>query len=108
MSGAAGVGSAAEEAAKLFAAVEDWTRRKAGHLLDEEHVATGTPECQFCPVCQGIGALRHVRPEAIEHLLDATASFVAALKSALVPPPPTEEPPGYRPSTVQRIDIGEL
>ncbi len=101
------VGSAAEEAAKLFAAMEDWTRRKAGHLLDEEHVATGSAECQVCPVCQGIGALRHVRPEAVEHLLDATASFVAALKAALAQPPEAEPEPARRPSSVQHIDIGE-
>lgn len=100
------LGSAAEEAAKLFAALEDWTRRKAGHLLDPETVATGTPECQVCPLCQGIGALRHVRPEAVEHLLDATASFVAALKSAIVTPaPPAEQ--ASRPSGVQHIDISE-
>jgi len=81
------VGSAAEEAVKLFAAVEDWARKRAGHVLDEEHVATGSAECQMCPVCQGIGALRHVRPEAVEHLLDAAASFVAALKTAVTTPP---------------------
>lgn len=97
------VGSAAEEAAKLFAAMEDWARQKAGHLLDEEHVATGAPECQFCPVCQGIGVLRHVRPEAVEHFLDAAASFVAALKTAVATPEasPRTAPP------VQHIDIGE-
>lgn len=96
------VGSAAEEAAKLFAAMEDWARQKAGHLMDEEHVATGAPECQFCPVCQGIGLLRHVRPEAVEHFLDAAASFVAALKTAVATPDesPRQSPP------VQHIDIG--
>ena len=101
------VGSAAEEAAKLFAAMEDWTRRKAGHLLDDDHVATGSAECQVCPVCQGIGALRHVRPETVEHLLDATASFVAALKAALVHPPHPDGEAARRPSPVQHIDIGE-
>ena len=100
------VGSAAEEAAKLFAAMEDWARQKAGHLLDEEHVATGSPECQFCPVCQGIGALRHVRPEAVEHLLDAAASFVAALKVAVTTPPPSDGTPRRTPP-VQHIDVGE-
>ena len=99
------VGSAAEEAAKLFSAMEDWARTRAGHLFDEEHLATGSPECQYCPVCQGIGLLRHVRPEAVEHLLDATASFVAALRTAVATP---ESEPGRRPaSTVQHIDIGE-
>ncbi|MCU1671956.1 MAG: hypothetical protein JWN77_69 [Frankiales bacterium] len=98
------VGSAAEEAAKLFAAMEDWARQKTGHLLDEEHVATGSPECSMCPVCQGIGALRHVRPEAVEHFLDAAASFVAALKTAVTAPPAEPSPPRER---VQHIDIGE-
>ena len=99
------VGSAAEEAAKLFAAMEDWARQKAGHLIDEEHVATGSPECQMCPVCQGIGVLRHVRPEAVEHFLDAAASFVAALKTA-VTTPPTDGPP-KKSNPVQHIDVGE-
>ena len=39
------VGSAAEEAARLFAAVEDWVRERSGSLLDAEHLATGSPEC---------------------------------------------------------------
>ena len=98
------VGSAAEEAVKLFAAVEDWARKKSGHLLDDTHVATGSAECQMCPVCQGIGVLRHVRPEAVEHLLDAAASFVAALRTAVVTPPE----PGSQPTTrVQHISVGE-
>lgn len=99
------MGSAAEEAAKLFTALEDWARQKAGHLLDEEHVATGSPECQVCPVCQGIGVLRHVRPEAVEHLLDAVASFVAALKTAVATP--TSEGAARRTPPVQHIDVGE-
>jgi hypothetical protein len=98
------VGSAAEEAAKLFTAMEDWARQRSGHLFDEEHLATGSPECQYCPVCQGIGLLRHVRPEAVEHLLDATASFVAALRTAVTTPP--TEPPRRTPP-VQHIDVGE-
>ena len=100
------VGSAAEEAAKLFAAMEDWARQKAGHLVDEEHVATGSPECQMCPVCQGIGVLRHVRPEAVEHFLDAAASFVAALKTAVTTPPAPDDAP-RRPAPVQHIDVNE-
>ena len=99
------VGSAAEEAVRLFAALEEWARRKAGHVMDEEHLATGSAECQMCPVCQGIGALRHVRPEAVEHLLDAAASFVAALKSTVSPPAAdTPHQPGPR---VQHIAVRE-
>jgi hypothetical protein len=99
------VGSAAEEAVKLFAAMEDWARKKAGHVLDEEHVATGSAECQMCPVCQGIGVLRHVRPEAVEHMLDAAASFVAALKSAVTTP--AAEDTARRATRVQHISVGE-
>ena len=99
------VGSAAEEAVKLFAAVEDWARRKAGHVLDEEHVATGSAECQLCPVCQGIGVLRHVRPEAVEHMLDAAASFVAAVKTAVATPP--DESAARTAARVQHIPVAE-
>jgi hypothetical protein len=100
------VGSAAEEAVKLFAAVEDWARRKAGHVLDEQHIATGSAECQVCPVCQGIGVLRHVRPEAIEHMLDAAASFVAALKTAVATPTTAEDATRHTPR-VQHISVSE-
>jgi len=100
------LGSAAEEAGKLFAAVEDWARRKAGAVLDEEHVATGSATCQMCPVCQGIGVLRHVRPEAVEHLLDAAASFVAALKTSVSTPPPADAP-SRTASQVQHISVSE-
>jgi len=93
------VGSAAEEAAKLFAAVQDWARTR----FDHEHLATGAAECQVCPVCQGIAALRQVKPETVEHLLDAAASVVAALKSAL-PHTPADEPRSQR---VQHIDLSD-
>jgi hypothetical protein len=91
------VGSAAEEAARLFAAVQDWARAR----FDHEHLATGSAECQVCPVCQGIAALRQVRPETVEHLLDAAASFVAALKSTM----PAPSPDGPRGNGVEHIDV---
>lgn len=97
------VGSAAEEAARLFAAAEDWIRTRAGSHLDG--LATGAPECTVCPVCQGISALRHVRPETVEHLLDAAASFVAALRSTVSGHAGAPES-GRRPD-VQHIDIRE-
>lgn len=93
------VGSAADEAARLFAALQDWARTR----FDHEHLATGSAECQVCPVCQGVAALRQVRPETVEHLLDAAASLVAALKST-VPQPTPDRPRSQR---VQRIDISE-
>lgn len=95
-------GSAAEEAVRLLAAAEHWARTRAAGLLDDEHLATGSPECTACPLCQAVGALRHVRPEAVGHLLDAAGSLVAALKAAVPTPPPS--PPSAR---VQQIDLDE-
>ena len=97
------LGSAAEEAARLFAALEDWARTRVGPLVDDEHLATGSPTCLVCPVCQAVAALRAVRPETVEHLLDAAASFVAAMRSA-VAPPGDEGPAPPRPG-VQRIQV---
>ena len=99
------VGSAAEEAARLFAAAEDWIRTRSGGHLDG--IATGAPECTVCPLCQGISAVRGVRPETVEHLLDATASFVAALRSAVSGHVAPEGPPEHRRPDVQHIDVRE-
>ena len=102
-SGPPPVGSAAEEAARLFAAAEEWVRTRAGGHLDG--LATGAPECTACPVCQGISAVRQVRPETVEHLLDAAASFVAALRTT-VSGPASSEAAARRPD-VQHIDVRE-
>jgi hypothetical protein len=96
-----GVGSAAEEAARLLAAVQDWAKAR----FDHEHLATGSAECQVCPVCQGVAALRQVKPETVEHLLDAAASLVAALRTTVTGTPPPDR--GGAPHTVQRIDVRE-
>jgi hypothetical protein len=102
------LGSAAQEATRLFAAVEDWARTRG------EAYAAGLPEhagptCAVCPVCSGIALLRDVRPETVEHLLDAVASVVAAVRSAVVPPPsPTDgSRSGPRPGGVEHIDVRE-
>jgi hypothetical protein len=41
----------------------------------------------------------------VEHMLDAAASFVAALKTAVSTPTPDE--PARRAATVQHISVGE-
>jgi len=96
------IGSAAEEAARLFQAAEEWVRTRTGGHLDG--LATGAPECTVCPLCQGIAAVRGVRPETVEHLLDAAASFVAALRTTVTT---TAEPDPARRTDVQHIDIRE-
>jgi hypothetical protein len=101
MSDAEPLGSAAEEAARLFAAAQEWARAR----FDHEHLATGSAECQVCPVCQAIAVLRQVRPETVEHLMDAAASFVAAFRSTF--PHPDPEGPGAPRERVQHIDVRE-
>ena len=96
------VGTAAQEAARLFAAVEDWARTR-GQAYAAEHPAGATATCGVCPVCSGIALLRDVRPETVEHLLDAAASVVAAVRSAVVP----STPDGPRPGGVEHIDVRE-
>lgn len=87
------VGTLAEEAAKLLTAAQEWARGR----FDGDHPT----DCQLCPICQAIGALRQVRPETIEHLVAAAASFASALRTTVSAPPPQE--PGH----VQRIVIDE-
>jgi len=96
------LGSAAQEAARLFAAVEDWARARTA-VPTGGHGPEGTT-CGVCPVCSGIALLRDVRPETVEHLLDAAASVVAAVRSAVVQPGPPD--PG-RPGGVEHIDVRE-
>ena len=39
-------------------------------MPDNDPGAAGpAPECQICPICAGLAALREARPEAVEHLV---------------------------------------
>ncbi len=93
------MGSAAEEAARLLAAAEEWARSRGNALLNAEHLATGAPECTVCPLCTTVSALRGVHPDVVTHLLDAARSVVSAVQAAF---PAPEPPPGHR---VERIDL---
>lgn len=108
--GSVPLGSAAEEAGRLFAAVEDWARSHTGGLLDGalgENLATGAPECTVCPLCQAVHALRKVQPETVEHLLDAAASVLAALRSTVLGQPAGEGAGSGAGSGVEHIDVRE-
>ena len=98
------VGSAAEEAARLFAAAEQWLRARTGEPLGAAADGPHGAECAVCPLCQGMAAVRSVRPETVDHLLDATASFVAALRSTVAEARPAGSSGGPRPG-VQRISV---
>ncbi len=98
-------GSAAEEAGRLFEAVQEWAKRASGAAGGwSEHVATGAPECQLCPVCQLIALLRETRPDVATHLAEAAASMLAALRAAVAAH--EREWGSRRGAGVERIDIG--
>ena len=105
--GAAGTGTAAEEAHRLFEAVQEWAHRAsggAGEHLGGRSIATGSAECQLCPLCQLIGALRGTRPEVVAHLSDAAGSILAAVRAAI--DAHERDWSSRRAPDVTRIDIG--
>jgi len=56
-------------------------------------------------LCQGLAAARQVGPETVTHLLDAAASFVAALRTVVAPVAEPDLP--RRAGGVEHIDVGE-
>ncbi|MEV7428780.1 hypothetical protein AB0N29_04110 [Nocardioides sp. NPDC092400] len=124
------VGSVAEEAAKLFGALGDWAQDNGSGLgaglgaglggfaaqaaaaarQVDEHVATGAPECTWCPVCRAVHAVRSTSPEVRNHLLAAGSSLLQAAAEALataVPEDRRRPPDGGPPAGagVERIDL---
>ncbi|HKA68145.1 MAG TPA: hypothetical protein VKG85_03385 [Actinomycetes bacterium] len=87
----------AEEFGQLIGALREWA---------STHLATDEPQCQLCPLCQAIVALRESRPEVAEHLTIAAVSLVAAVKAFLegVPMAPGRSGSSAR-SVVEHIDI---
>jgi hypothetical protein len=76
------------------------------------------PECQSCPLCAGLAALREARPEVVGHLVKAGAELLLAARALLdgVAEPAGKPPPRRRARPagpgdaagdgLQRIDIG--
>jgi hypothetical protein len=89
-------------------------------MADDDAATAGqAAECQFCPLCAGLAALRQARPEAVEHLVKAGAELFLAARALLeaVAEPAGAPGPGRRsrPSPgdgrvagigLQRIDVG--
>lgn len=73
------VGTLAEEAAKLLGALSGWAKDAAGEIAGEEHLATGAPECTYCPVCRTVHAVRELSPEVKAQLATAATSALQAL-----------------------------
>ena len=106
------VGSVAEEAAKLFGALSGWAREQgdgvsamagglAGSMTEElhEHLANGSPECAWCPVCRTVAAVRQTSPEVKAHLASAASSFMLAVSGMMATRPPARD------GRVERIDL---
>lgn len=119
MSTAAGepLGGPAEEARRLVEALGDWASTRLETA--DEHIATGSAECQLCPICAVISALRGDRAEAVARLGQAWAAFLGVLTEHHHPPGPGDPPAPAEPSSsgsdpetggqvrpVQNIDVG--
>lgn len=80
-------GTATSDAGRLLAdAVHEWARARFGDA-DSAHIATGAPECAWCPICQLIAALRGDRPDVTDKLAAAATAVVDVVGSLLNPPP---------------------
>ena len=116
------VGSVAEEAAKLFGALGDAFADRAGGDLGagmsglaghaarslrdlDGHLATGAPECTYCPVCRTVHVIRQTSPEVRAHLLTAASALVQAASGLLATAVP--DPGAGRPTGVEHIDLDD-
>ncbi|MEN8706372.1 MAG: hypothetical protein ABF306_09580 [Nocardioides marinisabuli] len=76
-------------------------RAHLGEALDD-NLATGAPECRWCPVCRGVHAVRQVSPEVRAHLGAAASSLVQAAAAMMA-----TTPPSGRGRDVETIDLDE-
>lgn len=105
------VGGLGEEAVRLLKALQDWTRDSSGGaamptgglLTDlDEHIATDGKDCQYCPVCHLIAAVRTTSPEVKHHLSVAASSLLQAAAHVLTASPTGR---GTDKDPVERIDL---
>jgi hypothetical protein len=115
------IGSVADEAVKLFGALSDWGRdhgsdvgQGVAGLADQaarsardvsEHLATGSEECTYCPICRTVHVVRRANPEVRAHLAVAAASLLQAAAGVLAAAASPEGQPGGRDAGVERIDL---
>lgn len=114
----AGIGSLAEETAKLVGALSGWAREHAGSSQDGmaglaghaaaaagqlgDHLATGSAECTICPLCRTVHALRRLSPEVREHLSTAASSLAQAAAAVMATPAPAPRAGG---DEVEHVDV---
>lgn len=116
------VGSLSEEALKLFGALSDWARdhgsdagaglaglagQAASSARDiNEHLATGSADCTYCPICRTVHAVRQTSPEVRAHLAVAASALLQAAAGLLATAVPDSTASG-RATEVERIDLDE-
>ena len=71
------------------------------HTLDD-HVATGSEDCRYCPLCQVIHAVRNTSPEVKTHLAVAASSLMQAAAGLLATQVPREKN-----GPVEKIDLDD-
>lgn len=119
------VGSVADEAVKLFGALSEWARDHGSDLGQglsglashaatsareiDEHLATGSAECTWCPVCRTVHAVRQTSPEVRAHLAVAAASLMQAAAGILATAVPDDaRRPGTRHGDgMEHIDLDD-
>jgi hypothetical protein len=115
------VGSVGEEAVKLLQALQDWAKESgsdyagaatgaaagaASALRDvNEHIATGSEDCRYCPICQAISLVRSTSPEVRQHLSSAASSLLQAAAGVLATPVPDQG--ARREGAVEKIDLDD-
>lgn len=86
-------GPLGDEARLLVDAARDWVARTFPEV--ETHLATGSAECRWCPVCRGVAALRD--PELSDRIAAAVTTvagtLAAVLDAATRPPAPAPDRP---------------
>ena len=74
------LGSAADEAVRLVGALRDLVSGPGA-----EHLATGSSECQVCPVCRAISLLRDADPQTVGRAAESVVTL-ATTAAALAEP----------------------
>jgi hypothetical protein len=115
------VGSVGEEAVKLLQALQDWAKESGSDYADatagavsgaastlrdlNEHIATGSEDCKYCPVCQVISLMRSTSPEVRTHLSSAASSLLQAAAGVLATSVPDQD--SRRDGAVEKIDLDD-
>ncbi|CUR53964.1 conserved hypothetical protein [metagenome] len=94
------VGSVTEEAVKLLGALFGELGAAAHEVND--HVATGSEDCRFCPICRGVHLIRDTSPEVRAHLGAAAASLLSAWSALTATPDPAGSG-----TSVEHIDLDD-